>query len=87
MSHDHVAHIMMNGTTDHASHNSHMAHRDMEHASMNHRSMDHASMSHGSMNHVGMSNDVGASTSDVCNSMDMHGMSVGMSRSFSTWCC
>lgn len=85
MSHDHAAHIMMNGTTDHASHSPHITHMDMEHASMNHGSMDHTSMSHGSMNHG--SNDVGASTNNVCSSMGMHGMSVGMSRSFNTWCC
>lgn len=78
MSHNHADHIMMNNTTDHTSHSLHMAH--MEHASMNHegvnhKSMDHASMNHGSMNHP-MSHDIGASTSDACSNMDMHGMSM-----------
>ncbi|CAL1687992.1 unnamed protein product [Lasius platythorax] len=86
MSHDHASHMMMNGTTDHASHGVHMAHMGADHASMNHEgmdygnmkhgSMDHASMNHGSMDHASMNHDVGASTSDACSNMGMHGMSM-----------
>ncbi|XP_029166814.1 high affinity copper uptake protein 1 isoform X2 [Nylanderia fulva] len=83
MSHDHAGH-MMNGSTDHSSHGAHMAHMDhgsmnhggMDHGGMKHESMDHGSMGHGSMSHGSMNHDVGASTSDACSNMGMHGMSM-----------
>lgn len=68
-----------------------MAHMGANHASMNHEGMDHGgmkhgSMDHGNMDHGSMDHDVGASTSDACSNMGMHGMSVGISRFVSATC-
>ncbi|XP_011346502.1 high affinity copper uptake protein 1 isoform X2 [Ooceraea biroi] len=81
MSHDHTGHMMMNSSGEHASHGAHMAHpavghSTMDHSSMNHSGMDHSGMDHSGMDHGNMHHVVEASTSEACNHMAMHGMSM-----------
>ncbi|XP_054008684.1 high affinity copper uptake protein 1 isoform X2 [Hylaeus anthracinus] len=70
MSHDHMAH-MMNISGSHTAHDAVMSHSSMEDHGMG--SMDHGSMDHDGMDHTGHT---GASTSDPCADMGMHGMSM-----------
>ncbi|KAI4486728.1 hypothetical protein M0804_006098 [Polistes exclamans] len=70
MNSSHTAH-MSHGSLDHGS----MDHASMDHTSMDHSSMDHANMNHADMDHGGHMQH-SAATTDGCNSMGMHGMSM-----------
>ncbi|KYM82388.1 High affinity copper uptake protein 1 [Atta colombica] len=69
MSHDH--HIM--DSTGNASHGMHMAHHGIDHG-INRGNMDNGNMNHEGMDHESM-HDIETST-DMCSSMGMHGMSM-----------